>query len=104
MNEHQKQITARLQPEITNAYNSNAISVPIYQGEGFKAGGYIARDVTATKCIVSDNKIISVDIKHISFRTTFQNIGFYITVLITKRGPWDENIVRKSKSAKWAFQ
>ena len=57
MNEQQKQATARLQPEITNDYNSNAISVQfssvqIDQGEGFKAVGYIARDVTATKCIV----------------------------------------------------
>ena len=104
MNEQQNQVTARLQPESTNDYNSNAISVHIDYGEGFKAVGYIAREVTGLlNALLSDNKIISVDIKHIRFRTTFQNIGFYITVLITKRGPWDENIVRKSKSVNELF-
>ena len=46
MNEQQKQVTARLQPEPTNDYNSNAISVEIDWGEGFKAVGYIVREVT----------------------------------------------------------
>ena len=70
-----------------------------------KLFGYIANAVTGLlNALLSDNKIISVDIKHIRFRTTFQNIGFYITVLITKRGPWHENIVRKSKSVKLAIE
>ena len=54
-----------------------------------KLFGYIANAVTGLlNALLSDNKIISVDIKHIRFRNseTFQNIGFYITVLITKRG------------------
>lgn len=76
MNEQQKQVAAHLQPEPTNDYDSNAILVQIVYGEGFKAVGYIAWEVTGLlNALLSDNKIISVDIKHIRFQTTFQNIG-----------------------------
>ena len=54
------------------------ILVQIDYGEGLKAVGSIACEVTELlNALLSDNEIISVDIEHIRFRTTFQNIGFF---------------------------
>ena len=98
MNEGQ-QVQANLRPGPTNDYDSNAILVEINYGEGFKPVGYIARELTRLLNPLLGNQIVSVGIKHIKFRTTFLNIGYYITIIITKKGPWD-NSIKKSKSVK----
>lgn len=93
-----KQVHVQLQPEPTN--DSNAILVEINYGEGFKPVGYIARELTRLLNPLLGNQIVSVGVKHIKFRTTFQNIGYYTTIIITKKGHWDNSIVKKSKSVK----
>ena len=93
-------VQAHLRPEPTNDYDSNAILVEINYGEGFKSVRYIARELTRLLNPLLGNQIVSAGIKHIKFRTTFLNIGYYMTIIITKKVLWDNSIIKKSESVK----
>ena len=59
--------------------------------------GYIAKELTKfLHPLIALKKITDVEIKHIKFRTAFKNIGYYITIIITRKGPWGTKVIAAS--------
>ena len=92
-----KDVTARIRPEPENEKDEKAIIVEINYGGGYKPVGYIAKELTKfLHPLKALKKITDVGIKHIKFRTAFRNIGYYITIIITRKGPWGTKVIAAS--------
>lgn len=93
-------VHAVVQPEPMNAHDRNAIQVVIGVGDTIQCVGYIQRELTQyVHPAINQNKIKHVSIEHIRFRA-FNPPGYYMRLLITKRGRWHNDVVRKSICAK----
>ena len=93
-------VFVRLCPEPENNDDPNAIAVQINydEDEPYYTVGYIARELTRYLHPVIEQ--LEVSIHNIRFCTTFQRIGFYIAINITKPCLWDEHVVAASKKVK----
>ena len=59
--------------------------------------GYIQHELTKyVKDAISNGKLLSTEIEHIKFRVHWYRVGFYMKLLITKRGTWDNCVLLKS--------
>jgi hypothetical protein len=47
-----------------------------------------------------DDPDFDVSIRHIRMRTVFQKIGFYITIDITRRGLWPDEVIKASQKVR----
>ena len=95
-------VEIEVKPEPCNRYDSNAIAVEMrYKGTtGWCKLGYIASELTQyVHPALRNNIITSVSVKHIKFRATYMKVGFYITLLITRKGEWEAAVVKASKAA-----
>ena len=75
--------------------DNNAVAVYVMASGEYRKVGYIAREITT--CLKPILKYFDVSVKHVRFSTTFSTTGFYLTLDITKKGRWHENVVRASK-------
>ena len=98
--EEEKEVMAKLQPEPDNDYDQNAIAVLINFGSGWNKVGYIAKELTRELHPLIDNDSIKVNVAHILFRVNYLQVGYYITLNISKKGPWSNKVVKASKKAK----
>jgi len=93
-------IQAILRPESGNDIDPNAIQVVFGIGDKMEVVGYIQRELTRfVHSALRQKEIVEVAIAHIKFRT-FNPVGHYVKLLITKKGRWDNFVIRKSLSAK----
>ena len=96
-NEH---VTAHLVPEPQNEKDSSAISVQINYGDGQHHVGYIPKELTQyIHPLLQANAITNVEIGHIKFCLKWYRIGFYMKLMITRRGRWDPFVVSKAMRA-----
>ena len=59
--------------------------------------GYIAKELTQYVHPVLNDPSLNVEVKKIRFCAIYRMIRFYVTIEITKRGLWDDAVVRASK-------
>ena len=91
-------VHANLVPESNHTYDKNTIAVMLGFGNEWNKVGYIPTELTRfLHPLLNHNKITNVSLKHIKFRTTYQKVGFYATIEITRRGAWEQSVVKASK-------
>ena len=92
-----KDIVARIRPEPDNEKDSKAMVIEINYSEGYKAIGYIPRELTKfLHPLIALNKIVDVRLKHITFRTVYKRVGLYAAIIIERKGPWGKKVVEAS--------
>ena len=95
--ENNKDVQAQLQPEPENDYDQHAIAVLINCGGGWNKVGYIAKELTSDIHPIIERNNINVTVARIRFRVNYLLVGFYITLNITKKGPWSSKVVKASR-------
>ena len=94
-------VRANIKSEPENEYDSNAIAVFINYGFDWVKIGYIAKELTRfIHPLMGNGKIVSVDVKHIKFSLVYLRVGYYITINITRKGQWEEQVARASQKVK----
>lgn len=97
--EEEQEVVAKLQPEPDNEHDENAIAVHINIGSDWNKVGYIARELTRELHPLIENSNIKVNVARIRFRVNYLLVGYYITLNISKKGPWSKKVVKASKKA-----
>lgn len=101
MGESKESVSAHIVPEPDNEKDSHAISVMLDYGQGQCRVGYIARELTKfIHPLLANKKIINVRIQKITFRTTWQRMGLYVTLHITRNGEWEPFVVSAARHVK----
>ncbi len=100
LEEYNRPVFVKLAPEPENAYDKHAIAVYIMSSSNYEKVGYIATELTRYIHPIIKDPDFDVTINKIRFCTTFQKIGFYLTLDITKKGQWDKRVINSSKSVK----
>ena len=98
--EHNRPVFAKLEADPENAYDRNAIAVYIMSYSGFNKVGYLARELTQFIHPLLNDPSLRVSVKKIRFSTSYQMMGFYLTIDITRRGLWDKPVIQASRKAK----
>ena len=94
-------VSAKLEAEPNNPYDSNAIAVFIDYGSNWVKIGYIAKELTRfIHPLLANGNIVTVNVKHIKFCIVYMRVGYYITINITKKGQWEEQVIRASLKVK----
>ena len=101
MGENNGSVTAHIMPEPDNEKDSEAICVKVDYGKGQFRIGYIAKELTKyIHPLMRNNKIIKVRIGKIKFQTQWLRIGFYLSILITRNGEWENFVVNAARHVK----
>ena len=92
-------VHVKVEPEPNNEKDKNAIAVYVDYGSDWKRIGYIASELTpyVHQAIISGD-LVKSEIGHIKFRVHWMRAGFYMKLLLTKRGVWDHYVSFKSRS------
>ena len=97
MYDHKLPVLVRIQEEPENEQDRDAIAVHVNYNTGWHRVGYIQHELTKyVKDAISNGKLLSTEIEHIKFRVHWYRVGFYMKLLITKRGTWDNCVLLKS--------
>ena len=85
---------------LKNENDPNSISVQINydEDEPYYTVGYVARELTKYMHPIINE--LEVSVKKIRFCTTYMRIGFYLTIDVTKKGRWNEQVIAASKNVK----
>ena len=100
LEEYNRPVFVKLTPEPENAYDKDAIAVYIMSNSNYEKVGYIATELTRYIRPIIKDPDFEVTINKIRFCTSFQKIGFYLTLDIIKKGQWDKRVINSSKSVK----
>lgn len=87
-----------LEPENENDPNAIAVQINYDEDKPYYIVGYIAKELT--KYLYPFLQQLEVSIHNIRFCTTFERIGFYIAINITKPCLWNDQVVAASKKVK----
>ena len=98
--ENNRYVYADLIHESTNIHDPKAIAVLISTDNDFEKVGYLPRELTEFVHPLLSSGDIEVDVKRIFFKMTYLRVGFYMTINITKTGPWDDVVLQASKNVK----
>ena len=90
---------AKLQQEPENDYDQNAVAVLINFDSGQNKLGWIAKELTSELQPLIDSGNIKVNVAHICFRVNYFQVGYYLTIDISRTGQWSKK-VKASKKAK----
>ena len=90
----------QLEREPDNPYDEHAIAVYVKTEFHFNKVGYIPSELTQFVNPCMDDPDFDVSIRHIRMRTVFQKIGFYITIDITRRGLWPDEVIKASQKVR----
>ncbi|KAJ7324075.1 Rad2 nuclease [Desmophyllum pertusum] len=94
-------VSAKIESETENPYDCNAIAVFINYGSAWEKIGYIAKELTRYIHPLLDNgKIVSVRVQHVTFRMSYLKVGYYIAIEITRKGQWEQKVLRASQKVK----
>ena len=100
LNEHNRPVYAKLQAEPENTHDKSAIAVYLMSSSDYEKVGYIASELTRYLHPLLKDPSLLVSVKKIRFCTTFLMIGFYLTIDITRRGQWEKQVIRASRTVK----
>jgi hypothetical protein len=91
-------VEVKIQAEPENVMDRNAIAVHVnYNTVSWFRVGYIPSELTHyVHEAMREGKLVSTEIKHIKFRVHWLRVGFYMNLLIKKKGAWDNIVVLKS--------
>lgn len=98
--EHNRPVFVKLVAEPENPIDKHAIAVYVMSSSNYEKVGYIARELTQFVHPHLQDPTLKVSVHSIWFCTAFLQIGFYITIIITKSGLWDKNVVKASSKVK----
>lgn len=100
MYEYNRPVFIKLEEKPENIYDENAIAVFLKSSDTYVKVGYIARELTCyvQPCLSHPN--FNEKVLNIRFRTTFLMIDFYLTIELTKKGMWHQQVMKASKSVK----
>ena len=91
-------VKAKIAPESDNPYDKDAISVMLDYGHEWSKIGYIAKELTKfLHPLLKQGFITNVSLKHINFKTSYLKVGFYATIQITRKGQWENSVLKASK-------
>ena len=94
-------VKVQLRPEPLNPLDKQAIAIDLDFGNGWAHVGYIASELCKyLHPLMNTGHIIDVYIEHIKYRVDFFRIGFYPKIWIKRRGEWEPEVVRNSKSVR----
>ena len=94
-------VKVQLRAEPLNLLDPNAIAIDLDYGTGWSHVGYIASELCKyLHPLMAADNIIDVSVQHIRYRVDFYKIGFYPKIWIKRRGEWEPEVVRKSKSVR----
>jgi hypothetical protein len=93
---YNRPVFAKLVPEPENPVDKNAIAVYVATNEVFEKVGYIPKELTCYLHGPLSKKTLDVEVKNVRFRTTYLLVGYYISINISKKGAWDNAVVRAS--------
>ena len=100
LNEYNRPVFVKLEHEVDNAYDSNALAVFVQTDYEYKKVGYIASELTKYVHQHLHDPDFTVSVRHIRFCTNFWMVGYYITIELSKKGLWDKEVVKASKRVK----
>jgi len=98
--EHNRPVFVKLEAEPDNPVDKHAIAVYVMSSSNYEKVGYVASELTQFVHPVLKDPTLEVSVQRIWFCTVFQQIGFYITINITKSGSWDKKVVKASSKVK----
>ena len=98
--EHNRPVYAKLQAEPENIHDKSAIAVYLMSLSDYEKVGYIASDLTRYLHPLLKDPSLEVSVKNTRFCTTFLMKGFYVAINITKRGHWEKQVIRASRTVK----
>lgn len=100
MYEHNRPVLAKLVVEPDNPYDKNSIAVYIMSSEEYQKVGYIARELTKFVHPLLKDPSTEVNVKRIRQDATYQMVGFYLTIEITKKGVWEKEVIIASRKVR----
>ena len=100
MYEYNRPVFAKLEKEPDNLYDQNAIGVYIMTDDEYCRAGYIASELTQHVHPHLNEHDFDVSIEKITFCTKFLRVGFYLTISLSKKGPWHKDVVNASTKVK----
>jgi hypothetical protein len=100
MNEYNRPVFVTLKAEPTNQHDKNAIAVYIMTIDDWDKVGYIASELTKYLHEPLKANALDVTVNEVRFRTTFMLVGYYLTIDITKKGLWDDTVIKASSKVK----
>ena len=91
-------VDVRIQADPANKHDANAICVQVNYGSGWKLVGFLLRDLTKyVHPILNTDKLLNVTIGSIRFRAHWLTPGFYMKLLIKRKGVWPQEVIRASR-------
>lgn len=94
--EYNRPVYVNLEQEPDNPHDNNAIAVFIQTDADFEKVGYIASELTKHVQPLLKDAHFDARVKSIRFRTTYMRIGFYITIELSRKGLWHNDVVKAS--------
>jgi phosphosulfolactate synthase (CoM biosynthesis protein A) len=99
-NEYNRPVFVKLKAEPTNLHDKNAIAVYIMTIDDWDKVGYIAGELTKYLHEPLKANALDVTVNEVGFHTTFMLVGYYLTINITKKGLWDDTVIKASSKVK----
>ena len=96
LNTYNRLVFAKLVPEPENPMDKNAIAVYVLTDNEYEKVGYIPKERISYLHGPLSKRTLDVTVENVRFRTTYLLIGYYITLNISKKGAWDNVVVRAS--------
>ena len=100
LGEYNRPVFVKIEAEPENVHDRHAIAVYVISSSGYEKVGYIASELTEYVHPILKDPDLEVSVNPIQFCTTFQKIGFYLTIDVTKNGLWDNAVVKASKNVR----
>lgn len=100
LEEYNRPVFAKIEAEPENMHDKHAIAVYIMSSEDYEKVGYIPSELTKYIHPILKDPDLEVTVNRIRFCTTFQRIGFYLTIDITRKGLWYNAVVKASKNVR----
>jgi hypothetical protein len=100
LEEYNRPVFTKIEAEPENVHDKHAIAVYIMSSSDYEKVGYIPSELTKYIHPILKDPNLDVSVNRIRFCTTFQKIGFYLTIDITKKGLWDIAVVKASKNVR----
>ncbi|XP_035694411.1 exonuclease 1-like [Branchiostoma floridae] len=93
--------TVDIIPDPDNFYDANAIAVRLHTDKGPEIVGYIVTELTQyVHPLLNTDRLVCVRAGNITLRTEFLHPGYYMKLLITKKGKWEPAVVKASQWVK----
>lgn len=98
--EYNRPVFSKLEKEPDNVYDSNAIAVYVMTDDSYDKVGYIASELTQFVHPYLNTPDFNVSVEKVTFCTKYLLVGFYLTISLSKKGLWHNEVIKASKKVK----